>query len=402
MYNGMRFASEMMPCGGSRENMQEVKGGGWVSQPLPYRHGTYTEHPDPPRAYGQYGSGDPYWDHTFAHRWRVEQYTEKEQQDFERGWKEGQERQARLDVLDGSAFRYGATATAARIAELRVAKAAAVEAEEYMEAQRLKEAIGDLLAAEAAGGAGGGQEDGGGETKGDDTTGGSSVLASAVTASALDALLRAGVEFAPCVDYAQAKKGYQYREGTQGLGYYLQPPQGAGGTSTQSAKAADGGDGGGGSSSDSSDRGGAGAAGAAAAAAGGGGSSPASLLCDTTERDQSDMVALKRSYQAAQLLANQQNNDTLLTFLAKKTGVIATTMFAGFEGDSGGNMFHICMVLDKLLKQHTDALLTTLCESTERIEQSFAVMMRHLHHAPVGKLIADLACTPASSMMSDE
>ena len=75
---------------------------------------------------------------------------------------------------------------------------------------------------------------------------------------------------------------------------------------------------------------------------------------------------------------------------------------AGFEGDSGGNMFHICMVLDKLLKQHTDALLTTLCESTERIEQSFAVMMRHLHHAPVGKLIADLACTPASSMMSDE
>ena len=114
------------------------------------------------------------------------------------------------------------------------------------------------------------------------------------------------------------------------------------------------------------------------------------------------MVALKRSYQAAQLLANQQNNDTLLTFLAKKTGVIAMTMIAGFEGDSGGNMFHICMVLDKLLKQHTDALLTTLCESTERIEQSFAVMMRHLHHAPVGKLIADLACTPASSMMSDE
>ena len=43
----------------------------------------------------------------------------------------------------------GATATAARIAELRVAKAAAVEAEEYVEAQRLKEAISELLAAEA-------------------------------------------------------------------------------------------------------------------------------------------------------------------------------------------------------------------------------------------------------------
>ena len=258
--------------------------------------------------------------------------------------------------------------------------------------------LGDGAAGGAVGADGEAKEgrgDGGGDDGGDESAG------AAVTASALDALLRAGVEFAPCVDYAQAKKGYQYREGTQGLGYYLQP-QGAGGTSTQSAKAADGGDGGGGSSSDSSDRGGAGAAGAAAAAAGGGGSSPASLLCDTTERDQSDMVALKRSYQAAQLLANQQNNDTLLTFLAKKTGVIATTMFAGFEGDSGGNMFHICMVLDKLLKQHTDALLTTLCESTERIEQSFAVMMRHLHHAPVGKLIADLACTPASSMMSDE
>jgi tetratricopeptide (TPR) repeat protein len=39
----------------------------------------------------------------------------------------------------------------------------------------------------------------------------------------LDALLRAGVEFAPCVDYTQAKKGYQYHEGTQELGDYLQP-----------------------------------------------------------------------------------------------------------------------------------------------------------------------------------
>ena len=112
---------------------------------------------------------------------------------------------------------------------------------------------GQQGAASDQGSTGEDEQDGGGETKGDDTTGGSSVLASAVTASALDALLRAGVEFAPCVEYAQAKKGYQYREGTQGLGYYLQP-QGAGGGSTQSAKAADGGDGGGGSSSDSGDR----------------------------------------------------------------------------------------------------------------------------------------------------
>ena len=203
-------------------------------------------------------------------------------------------------------------------------------------------------------------------------------------------------------------------------GFIIRPPGSLGDGAAAGAAGADGeakeggGDGGGDDGGDESADAAAGKGGAsgaaagaaaakeAAAAAGGGGSSPGSLLCDTTERDQSDMVALKRSYQAAQLLANQQNNDTLLTFLAKKTGVIAMTMIAGFEGDSGGNMFHICMVLDKLLKQHTDALLTTLCESTERIEQSFAVMMRHLHHAPVGKLIADLACTPASSMMSDE
>ena len=43
------------------------------------------------------------------------------------------------------------TPIGARITELRVAKAAAVEAEEYIEAQRLKEAISELLAAEAGG-----------------------------------------------------------------------------------------------------------------------------------------------------------------------------------------------------------------------------------------------------------
>ena len=65
------------------------------------------------------------------------------------------------DDVDGADDKGDAAAIAARIAELRVAKATAVEAEEYVEAQRLKDEISELLRGDGASGGNGGAGAGG-------------------------------------------------------------------------------------------------------------------------------------------------------------------------------------------------------------------------------------------------
>lgn len=118
------------------------------------------------------------------------------------------------------------------------------------------------------------------------------------------------------------------------------------------------------------------------------------------ERDSGNVTeALRRSFRATMLLTNDDASDALITFLPRKSALLAKCIFPVFQRDARGNLRHACRVIDYLLRMYLDDVYDVVGRDAATVERYMGAMLAYVDHTYVAEVFLTMVCKPHSAAL---
>jgi len=126
-----------------------------------------------------------------------------------------------------------------------------------------------------------------------------------------------------------------------------------------------------------------------------------SLLCGLIEPSDGAPAMMGQSYHATQMI-KEEPSQACVNYIRDLGPVLFALLFEAFQPDSQASLFHVCKLMDVLLRYNAEGLLKSFMDNSDAFKHAFEAMMNYCDRACVSEVILSIFCPVGTTMAHNQ